>query len=176
MDMGINRVTKLAFLSIVLLLLPGGAAVANADSARARDLATYEWAEGDYLGRATVQEYPDGNYGVRLSTGMRKSEDGSLYVAAEDGGIYRFLVRDGVPIVRSALIVQPELALDPHPWEAARTVIARRERLREIAREWSLGDEDARAAAEALEQIAGYDWEHRMIRVEVLTKLPPEGR
>ncbi len=174
--MVINRDIKLAILSILLLLLTGGAAVANTDSAQGRDLATREWTDGDYLGRVTVQQDAAGGYSVLLSTGLARNESGALYVAADEGGVYRILLREGIPIVRSSLIVQPELALDPHPWEAARTIIALRERLNKIAEGWSGGDEDARTAASLLMQVADYDWEHRIIRVEVLTKLPPQGR
>lgn len=168
-----NPGAKLAILGGVLLLVWGGAAVANADPARARDLATREWPEGDYLGCVTAQEYPDGSYGVLLSMGMRRSEDGALYLAAEDGGIYKILVREGKLIVRADMYALP-LELEPHPWRTARTIIALRERLAAIADEWALGDEDAQTAAAVLRQVADFDWEHRVFRVEIITKLPPD--
>ena len=162
-------------LGAALLMLWSGFALAEGDSPRsprARDLATYEWTEGDYLGRVTVIGFADGRgYDLLLCTGMRRSEDGGLSRAAEDGGIYKILVREGKPIVRSDMHALPLLELEPHPWKTARTIIALRRRLSEIAEEWALGDEDAQTAADVLRQIADYDWEHGIIRVEIITKL-----
>jgi hypothetical protein len=169
-----SQAAKLAILIIVSLFASGWAAHAEVQTPQAREIATREWTEGDYLGCVTVIGFADGRgYDLLLCTGMRRSEDGGLSRAAEDGGIYKILVREGALIVRADMYALP-LELDPHPWKTARTIIALRERLDQIVDEWTRGDEDAQTAAAVLRQVADFDWEHRVFRVEIITKLPPD--
>jgi len=155
-----------AVITLAIVLVPSPV------SARDIQLASYQWREGPFMSRVTVQAPLPYEHYVLFGFGLVEGEDGSYFVSRKDGGMYIILIlRSGrtIPVVKSSII------FEPHPWEAALAIISHREKLSRVARMWSFGVAKEREASAVLRRLLDFNWEEEQFVVEYVYGGPRPG-